>query len=365
MTPPPPQKRHEFQHAPDWEGVRIKALLQRLLPGLSGRAAQEIISNGLVTINGGDPVTDFATVVPAGATLVVDLRHGTRGHGERRRPPLAQRVRVVHDDDFLVVISKAAGVLTAPVPDAIAPAHSDGPPVVEALKHYWRSRGLPEVNPHVVQRLDIETSGLMVLAKDGETAAALQEQLQPPRRLERVYTAIAAGHFTVPEGIWKSQLGRGPSGLRHSVGDHNRQDGLPEDAQYAETHYRVVEKLGKASLLELRLATGRTHQIRIHCAEAGHPLMGDDLYWRLADMAFSRFRKREWRPYTPENPAMEAFRLFEAGATEPLAPGHRPRRIMLHSMEIAFDHPATGERLAFHDDVPPDFATYRRTLTPG
>ena len=360
----PPQKLHTFVYTPEWQGKRLKPLLRELLPELSSRSAFEVIRGGLVKNEAGDPVADADAMIPEGTNLVVDLRHGIHGEGTPKRTPLDERVKVLLDDNHIVVIAKAAGVLTAPAPDDAQPnRRQDGPPVVEALKHYWRSHNRPTINPILIQRLDMETSGLMVLAKNPDAATALQAQLLPPRRFERVYTALAAGHFSVDEGTWKSYLGRGPTDTRQTVGDHNRVEGLPDDAQLAETHFRVLEQFGKASLVELRLATGRTHQIRIHCAEAGHPLLGDKHYQRLADRVFARFEKHDWQPFTPENPCTEARALFNGGQKQLVYPRHQPKRVALHSARIRFEHPATKEMLEFEEPLPADLKAYLKTIS--
>ena len=352
-----PHRLHRFVWDPSWEGVRLRKLLQTLIPELGSRGAFSAIEAGLARLENGEALESADATLAADAVLLVDLRHGIHGEGQARHPGLLERMRVVHDDRDVVVVAKKSGVLVQPLEDEEEAEHQ-GTPLVELLKHYWKSRGLPVINPHLIQRLDRDTSGLLVLGKTPEAARKLQEQLKPPRQLKREYLAIVAGLFKNDSGTWKTYLGWGPTGLRQSMADANPEAAEDPDLQYAETHYKVGERLRNATLLELELETGRTHQIRIHCAESGHPVLGEEIYERLGESMLTRLAKGKFTARSPWNPAKEAERLVADGQLEIIAPAKPPKRLALHACRLTFNHPTTGERMMFEDPLPTELKQY-------
>jgi 23S rRNA pseudouridine1911/1915/1917 synthase len=353
------QSLHQFPWKEKWRGQRLKPVVQSLLPALGSRNSFLVITNGLVRDGEGKDLENPDLVLEQPLTLVVDLRHGIRGRGKPKRKSLRDRVEVLHDDNDIVVVVKSANVLTAPVDRGIEPKKKTlGPPVVETLQHYWKQRGVAVINPILIQRLDVETSGLIVLAKNPRAAAILQKQLQPPRTLKRTYLAIVAGTFTEKSGSWKSYLGRGKNSLRQTVGDVVAKGSPPAGSQEATTTYEVVEELPGATLLRLELGTGRTHQIRIHCAESGHPVLGDEHYRILTQMNFERFVKKNWHVLTKENPAWEARALFDAGQQETVLPKKSPRRMALHATKLSFRHPTNNKVMTFEAPLPQDLLSY-------
>ncbi|HSK50067.1 MAG TPA: RluA family pseudouridine synthase [Solirubrobacterales bacterium] len=210
-------------------------------------------------------------------------------------------LRVVHLDDDLAVIEKPAGLVVHP-----APSHR-GPTLVSELGELLGGGADPE-RPGIVHRLDKGTSGLLVVARDEEAHAALQEQVRE-REVERVYLALAGGRLASRTGTIDAPIGRA-SRQRHRMavsGAASRQ---------ARTHFEVLELLPRESYLEARLETGRTHQIRAHFAAIGHPLTGDPTY----------------------------------GGAERYGLG----RQFLHAHRLAFAHPRTGARLSFSSPLPGD-----------
>jgi 23S rRNA pseudouridine1911/1915/1917 synthase len=213
-------------------------------------------------------------------------------------------LRVVHLDDQLAVVDKPAGLVVHP-----APSHT-GPTLVDQLGEILGGGGDPE-RPGIVHRLDKGTSGLLVVARDDETHAALQQQVQA-REVERVYLALAGGRLASRTGTIDAPIGRSPR-QRHRMavsGAASRQ---------ARTHFTVLELLPRESYLEARLETGRTHQIRAHFAAIGHPLTGDSTY---------------------------------GGADR-----YGLQRQFLHAHRLGFAHPVSGERLSFTSPLPPDLET--------
>jgi 23S rRNA pseudouridine1911/1915/1917 synthase len=352
MAPTPDQKLHQLEWKESWQGQRLKQIILADLPGLSSRNALLVIRNGLVRGVGSDvPLDDADMPVPAGTNLTVDLRHGVHGRGEANRPRLHERMQVVYDDPWVVVVNKQSGTPVQPIEDDDYGAEDGnrpkGAPLVELLKHYWKQQRQPIVNPYLVQRLDLETSGLLVLAKTDVVAAALQRQLQPPRALKRRYLALVAGVMVADKGQWRSRVGRGKTGLRQSMAQ-----GSKAKAQLAVTHFTVRERFANATLVAFELETGRTHQIRIHSAEAGHPVLGEVLYRRHATHAHEFLNENPTKPLAPGHPHNEAREVF--ARPKPPAPPDAPR-ILLHSTELSFVHPETGRRLTYRQDPPEDF----------
>ena len=262
---------------------------------------QRLIREGCVTVEG-------RTVVPS-----LRLRGGERVRVEVRAPaaPRAEPedlpVELVHDDPWLAVVSKPRGMVVHP-----APGHPSGT-LVNALLHHCRDlSGVGGVlRPGIVHRLDKDTSGLIVVAKDDATHRALQAQFKE-RSVEKVYLAVVVGRME-GEGVVDRPVGRHPRDRKRMTVDAPR--GRP-----AVTRWRALQDLGGATLVEVRIDTGRTHQIRVHLASLGHPVVGDPVYGGVR------------RARGLADPRVRARLLREA----PQA---------LHAWRLAFDHPCTGERL--------------------
>jgi len=219
-----------------------------------------------------------------------------------------EELRVVHLDEHLAVVDKPAGLVVHP-----APSHT-GPTLVGELVSILRGGEDPE-RPGIVHRLDKETSGLLVVARDDETHAGLQRAVQR-REVERVYLALAGGRIASRTGTIDAPIGRA-SRQRHRMAVSGAA------SREARTHFTVLELLAAETYLEARLETGRTHQIRAHFAAIGHPLVGDATY---------------------------------GGARK-----YGLKRQFLHAHRLAFVHPATGEELAFSSELPADLAAALRS----
>jgi 23S rRNA pseudouridine1911/1915/1917 synthase len=210
-------------------------------------------------------------------------------------------LRIVHLDEWLAVVDKPAGLVVHP-----APSHR-GPTLVDELGEVLGG-GADPGRPGIVHRLDKDTSGLLVVARDDATHAALQERVRR-RQVERAYLALAQGRLPSRTGTIDAPIGRAPR-QRHRMavsGAASRQ---------ARTHFTVLELLAAETYLEARLETGRTHQIRAHLAAIGHPLVGDTTY---------------------------------GGERR-----HGLTRQFLHACRLAFAHPATGEEMSFASELPAD-----------
>ncbi|MDX1971018.1 MAG: RluA family pseudouridine synthase, partial [Candidatus Sumerlaeia bacterium] len=245
----------------------------------------------------------------------------------------------LHDDEECVVVNKASGVVVQPT-DGEAKERASGPPLVELLKHYWKRKHAPVVNPYVIQRLDKGTSGVMVLGKTVHAQRFLQRQASD-RLMERRYLALVHGNMTRDSGTWRTYLGLDESNRRRSVirlrDDQPLLTEYPEDVKLAITHFKVMERYPRATLLELRLETGRTHQIRIHCAETAHPLIGDGVYIHLAQHLFPNIKFEEGIPRAP--------------------------RMMLHAAHLKFQHPGReGRWLTFRAEMPEPMVLFQELL---
>jgi 23S rRNA pseudouridine1911/1915/1917 synthase len=238
---------------------------------------------------------------------------------------------VLHEDRDIVVLDKAAGMVVHP---ARGSPHST---VVNALLGRMRATGGGDEAAirrlGLVHRLDRDTSGCLVIAKSEGALAALQAQWKA-RTVEKIYLALCHGALP-PEGRLDTPFGRHPR-------DRTRFTGRRETGRRAVTEWRVVERFGNAATLaEVRLHTGRTHQIRVHLAEAGHPLLGDAVYGG---------KRREARlPATsPARRAAEAV-----------------GRQALHAARLGFDHPRTGKRVSFEAPLPVGFRRGLEILRKG
>lgn len=226
---------------------------------------------------------------------------------------------IVYEDEYLAIINKPAGLVTHP-----APGNATGT-LVNALVHHYNSLAAGASDrPGIVHRLDKNTSGLMVVARRDEIYTKLQLAIQS-RELKRRYLALVFGHFREDSGVIDLPVGR-------SSRDRKKMAVMEQTGRTAQTRYELVERFRSYDLLKLSLMTGRTHQIRVHCAHFGHPVFGDPEYGGR--------NKQLPGMFAPERPlALELLGLI--------------KRQALHAAELEFSHPVTGEELRF-TAVPPD-----------
>jgi 23S rRNA pseudouridine1911/1915/1917 synthase len=233
-------------------------------------------------------------------------------------------VDVVYEDEHLAVVNKPAGMVVHP-----APGHRRGT-LVNALLH--RIPDLAGVGgrlrPGIVHRLDRDTSGLLVVAKSDAAHRSLSDALRR-RLIRRIYTAAAWGHLDESPLTIDAPIGRDRK-------DRKRMAVVPE-GRHAQTRVRVRERWNRADFLDVALKTGRTHQIRVHLAHVGHPVVGDATYGEGWERGMGG-PERSW--------ALELAR--------------RVPRQFLHARELAFDHPVSGERMRFRAALPEDLAAVAR-----
>ena len=315
-------------------GARLDRFLAGRLAGLSRSRIQALIRDGRVSDASGTLVDPGVKVKP-GAAILVDVPDVAPAE------PVAQAIplEIVFEDRHLIVIDKPAGLVVHP-----APGHAAGTLVNALVAHCGDSlSGIGGVRrPGIVHRLDKDTSGLLVVAKTDAAHAGLSAQFAAhgsDGRLTRRYLAIAWG---VPQHV----RGRIDAPLARSASHRTRIAVTRGEAgRHALTHYELVRRWddahGKplACLLACALETGRTHQIRVHLAHIGHPVLGDAVYG--AHFAASARRLQE-----AQRDALEAL-----------------GRQALHAAHLGFEHPATGKRLSFDSPLPPDMSRLAQALS--
>jgi len=297
-------------------GQRLDLILARRVPELSRSRIQKAFAAGEVSVDGRPRPKAFRPAAGAEIRLVPPVVPALDAQPEAI--PLA----IVFEDEHLAVVDKPADLVVHP-----APGHTGGTLVNALLYHRGR---LPDtgdpLRPGLVHRLDRGTSGLLVVAFTPQAHRSLAEQIKD-RSLGRGYLALSWGLWADPAGVLAGRLGRHPR-------DRQRMAVLAEGGREAVTHYEVLEDLAFVQLCRVRLETGRTHQIRVHFAHHGHPVVGDPLYG-------DDRRARNVRPL--ERAA--AARLVQAAG-----------RQLLHAAELHLRHPADGRRLEFRAPLPADFA---------
>jgi 23S rRNA pseudouridine1911/1915/1917 synthase len=287
--------------------------------GLSRERVKALIAEGQVTLDG-RPVSQPSGKAVEGAAFVIMLPPPV----DPRAAPEDLPLTIVFEDEHLIVVDKPAGMVVHPAAGNLAGT------LVNALLHHCRGQlsGIGGVaRPGIVHRIDKDTSGLLVVAKSDGAHEGLARQFAD-HSLERAYLAICQGHPVPPSGTVSGRIGR-------SDQDRKKMAPLAETSsrgKHAVTHYRTLERLAGAALIECRLETGRTHQVRVHLASLGHALLGDPVYGR-----------------TPP-------------ALRPVLAELHFRRQALHAAELGFVHPVTGERVHFASPLPPDMAALRDRL---
>lgn len=307
---------------PDAAGERIDKALVRLCPGFSRSRLQNLIAQNELYLN--DALcSDSSRKVKAGDQILLALPDLEEADPQPQDIPLD----IVFEDSHLLVINKAAGMVVHP-----AAGNPDGTLVNALLFHCGDSlSGINGVRrPGIVHRLDKDTSGLMIVAKTDQAHHTLSAQLQD-RSLSRLYLALVMGVPLPPSGTIETMMGRHPTNrLRVAV--------VKKGGKDAVTHYKVRSAYHDTlALVECRLATGRTHQIRVHMESIGHPLIGDPLYGPPATTLQAKLRKGGYEG--------------EGAATIVGFP-----RQALHATEIKFIHPQSNEMMTFSAPVPDDFS---------
>lgn len=281
-------------------GERLDKFLDTRCPALSRSRIQALISEGRVTLDGS--AAKPSTKIRSGQIVLLRIPQPAESSLPAQNIPLT----IVYEDSDLLVVDKPAGMTVHP-----APGHPDGTLVNAVLAHCPDLQGIGgTVRPGIVHRLDKDTSGLMVVVKNDRAHRSLSEQLKA-RQFTKVYIALTHGSVTPCEAIINAPIGRSPANRqRMAVVDGGRE---------AITRYRVLRHYPSHSLVEIHPATGRTHQIRVHFASLGYPLVGDATYGK-ADNTLNRH--------------------------------------FLHATTLGFKHPSSGDYREFGAALPADLEGY-------
>lgn len=288
--------------SPDDAGERLDAWIARRDPAHSRARWQELIKSGHVLVNGAGRKANYAVRGGDEIRAVIPPPEDTSLRPEHL--PLD----VIFEDGDLIVINKPAGLVVHP-----APGHARGTLVNALLHHCADLTGIGgEKRPGIVHRLDRDTTGVMVIAKNDAAMQELARQFKD-RATRKEYIALVWGAPTPPRGTIQAAIGRDPV--------HRKKMSVrAEGGRTAVTHYRTIESLGAVAVIQLRIETGRTHQIRVHLAHIKHPVIGDAVYGRK-------------RP--PDLPRAVT-------------------RQMLHAWKLTITHPRSGETITFEAPWPTD-----------
>lgn len=287
------------------EGERLDAALSRLF-GFSRSKAASLIEDGHVVVDGA--VSAKSARVRGGAWLEVDIP--AQPAPVQVVPEQVAGMRVIHDDADIVVVDKPVGVAAHPSPGW------SGPTVVGGLAGSGftiTTSGAAE-RQGIVHRLDVGTSGVMVVAKSERAYSSLKRQFKQ-RSVDKIYHALVQGHPDPSRGTVDAPIDRHPV--------HDYKWAVVAGGRPSVTHYETLEAFPAASLLEIRLETGRTHQIRVHMSALRHPCVGDATYGADPALSARLGLERQW----------------------------------LHAVRLGFEHPGTGERVEFSSPYPADLQT--------
>lgn len=288
------------------EGSRLDQLiLKRLMQDKSRSHIQNLIKEGVILLNGKKEKTGY--VAKKGDVITMDDILPKPSDLEA----IDLKLDIVYEDEDLAVINKPSGLVVHPASTTKEATLVHG--LLYQMEELSSINGV--VRPGIVHRIDKDTSGLLVVAKNDKTHQALSEDLQV-HDIERVYIALVYGHFKELEGSIDAPIARHPK--------HRLKMAVVPDGKRAKTFFKVLERFDRYSLLELKLETGRTHQIRVHMAYIGHPVVGDPLY----------------------------------GPKEIVGNSGQ----FLHARTLSFFHPTKKERMTFTVGLPLGFDAFLKTL---
>ena len=294
--------------SPEEAGVRIDKYLAEQLPDITRSYLQKLLKDGSVQMNGKPVKTSTKTA--AGAVIELTIPDPEEPEILPEDIPLD----ILYEDSDVILINKPKDMVVHP-----AAGHYTGT-LVNALMYHCKG-DLSGINgvlrPGIVHRIDKDTTGVLIVCKNDKAHNALAEQLKE-HSITRKYRAIVCGNLKEDEGTVDAPLGRHPQ-------DRKKMAIVRTGGKRAVTHYRVLERFGNYTYIECQLETGRTHQIRVHMASLGHPLLGDEVYGRVKS------------PFKLE------------GQT-------------LHAMVLGFIHPTTGEYMEFEAPLPEYFEKLLRKL---
>lgn len=294
-------------------GKRIDTVISER-EGITRSAAARLTEDGNVTVGGKQVQKNYKIRAGDIIEIIYPLPVASKAQ------PEDIALDIIYEDDSIIVVNKPSGMVVHP-----AAGNHNGTLVNALLAHCGASlSGIGgEIRPGIVHRIDKDTGGLLVVAKNDAAHVFLASQLKE-HNIERVYHAIAAGNFKEDSGTVNAPIGRHPVDRKRMAVIKDTTNGAAKKSRSAITHYEVIERFGSFTYLKLKLETGRTHQIRVHMAYIGHPLMGDTVY---------------------------------GGGNTPFEKRHAKLLCgqCLHAKELHFIHPVTREPVSFECDLPDYF----------
>ena len=297
----------EYRFVVDKPGVRLDKYACEKCPELSRMHAQKLVGDGYITVN--DSAAKAGYKLRAGDRLKVIIPPTPPSSLSPEAIPL----HIIYEDDDLLVVDKPAGLTVHP-----APGHPSNTLVNAILSHFPRLTEISDsLRPGIVHRLDKDTSGVMLVAKSSVAQANMAEQFRT-RSVAKAYQALVKGHLTPADGIIEASIGRDPRNRKRMA--------VVVRGREARTQYHVVKYMDDCTLLEVKTETGRTHQIRVHLAAIGYPVLGDPVYGAKSDYLSRQF---------------------------------------LHACRLGFKLPSTGEYVEFTSELPPDLEQALKNIAKG
>jgi 23S rRNA pseudouridine1911/1915/1917 synthase len=288
-------QKKSYHFTAEQTGIRVDKYVSENCPELSRTQAQKLIEDGNITVNRG--MIKPSLKLQAGDTVDIVIPPPAASN----LAPAAIPLEILYEDQDLIVVDKPAGLTVHP-----APGHFTHTLVNAILAHVPGIDSGEANRPGIVHRLDKDTSGLIIVAKNNTAHMQLAGQFKN-RSVNKVYLALVQGHLTPQEGIIEAKIGRDPRDRKRMA--------VTERGREARTEYKVIKYLDNYTLLEIRPKTGRTHQIRVHLAAIGFPIVGDAVYG-----AKSAYISRQF----------------------------------LHAYKLSFKLPSSGEYREFESEMPPD-----------
>jgi len=304
-------QHYSFKISPDMPSGRLDLFMARQNLGLTRNQIQKLLEAGHIKLNGHEAKAAYK--IRVGDCIEIEIP----APASLETKPEAIPLEILYQDKHVALIDKPAGLVVH-----ASAGHSEGTLVNALLYHLKDLSGIGgKLRPGIVHRLDKDTSGIMLVAKNNRAHAELVRMFQN-REIQKTYLALAYGSFKQDSGMMQNKLGR-------SRGNRKKISSKTQQGKEAKTSFKVLKRFSNMALLEVKPHTGRTHQIRVHLAESGHPVVGDAVYGG-----------RQW--IHKLSPALQGL-------------VQKIKRQMLHAQRLEFVHPVSGKKIKGEASLPSDF----------